>query len=143
MLKDLVSKISVSLGLKAQVVTADQNGATFDSQDDLGMMVVANVGQSADTLSGSVKIELALQHSDDGSSWSACADEDISAAVAGGAQTGTFAIIDGAAEDEAVYKVGYAGNKRYIRAIVNMVGTHTNGTPMAIDYHGMPMKMPA
>lgn len=143
MLKDLISKVSVVLGLKAQVLTADAQGAAFDCQDDLGMMIVANVGLSADTLSGSVKIELAVEESDDASIWTAVADADLTAAVAGGAQTGTFAVIDAAAEDEATYKVGYKGYKRYARAIVNLVGTHTNGTPVAINYHGLPMKLPA
>lgn len=141
MLKDLKNNIKNEKALEAQVMTGDLNGATIDLQGYMACMFSANVGASGDTLSGSVKFELAVQESDDGSSWSAVADADISASVAG-SQTGTFALIDDAAEDSLVYSVAYIGGKQYVRAIVNATGTHTNGTPLSITALKLPQVVP-
>ena len=92
-------------------------------------------GESGDTLSGSVKLDLVLQHSDDGSSWSDVtsasdvlvnADSGVSAPDA----NGIFRTIDAAAEDDAKYRIGYVGGKRYSRISLDFTGTHTNGFPL-------------
>jgi hypothetical protein len=114
----------------------------FDTQDDMGLMAVVNMGLSADTLSGTNKIELSWQESDDNATFTAVADADMTGPVTGTA-TGTFAVVDDPAEDETCYKSGYKGNKRYARVNINFSGTHTNGTPMSVTYHGLPMKLPA
>jgi hypothetical protein len=119
------------MALVAATRTADANGATIDRQGGEDLTLVANVGVSGDTLSGSVKILLEVEHSDDGSTWTDCADADILGAVTGGATTGTFAVIDDPAEDDAVYTCAYVGGKRYVRIVDNLVGTHTNGTPIS------------
>lgn len=131
MLKDLKSKLALSNLKDAATYTSDQNSASIDLKDHNGAVLAVCVGQSGDTLSGSVKIELELEESDDNSTWSDCADASLSAAVTG-TNTGTFAKIDDAAEDSTVYSVGYKGNKRYVRVVANFTGTHTNGCPLAI-----------
>lgn len=124
--------------------TTDITGAAVDTQDSVGVAIVAHIGTSGDTLSGSVKIELQVQHSDaSGSGFAACADADLNAAVSGGAATGTFAIIDDPAEDDAIYKCNYIGSKRYIKVIVNLVGTHTNGTVLSSHVILNPAHCPA
>jgi len=117
----------------SQVLTADANGATCDLLGFGGVAISFNVGNSADTLSGSVEINLEVQHSDDDSTWSACADTDIIDSVTG-ANTGTLAHIDAPAEDSNVFTTQYIGGKRYVRGVVNLVGTHTNGTPISCTY---------
>lgn len=42
------------------------------------------------------------------------------------------ATIDDAAEDDAVIRFGYKGNKRYLQAVATATGSHSNGTPMAV-----------
>lgn len=121
------------LGLIAQTLTADANGADCDLLGFGGVTVLFNVGNSGDTLSGSVEINLEVQHSDDASTWSACADTDIIDSVTG-ANTGTVAHIDAPAEDSAVFSTQYIGGKRYVRGVVNLVGTHSNGTPVSMTY---------
>lgn len=142
-LKDVKNKLSVINTITPQVATADVTGAAVDTQDSVGVALVAHVGVSGDTLSGSVKIELEVQHSDaSGSGFVACADADIADAVTG-TNTGTFAVIDDAAEDDAIYKVNYIGAKRYVKVIANLTGTHTNGTPIAATVVMKPAHMPA
>lgn len=118
-----------TIALVTAVLTTDTNGATINRQGAEDVCLVAAVGQSADTLSGSVYILLEVEHSDNGSSWSDCADADLTASVTG-ATTGTFAKIDASNEDERCYSVGYIGGKQYVRVVINVVGTHTYGTPI-------------
>jgi hypothetical protein len=113
------------------VRTADADGATIDRQGAEDLTFTALVGASGDTLSGSVYVLLEVEHSDDGSTWADCANADLTNTVTG-ATTGTFAKIDDPAEDDAVFKVGYIGGKRYVRVVQNLVGTHTNGIPIGV-----------
>lgn len=130
MLRDGISKIKQVSALLPAVRTADANGIGIDLKGYDAAQMVGYIGAPGDTLSGSVKIELELQHSDDNSTFVACADADLSAAVTG-TNTGTFAVIDANGEASLSYAVGYMGSKRYIRIVSNVTGTHTNGTPSA------------
>jgi hypothetical protein len=115
--------------LSAAVLTADATGASIDAFGYETVAITANVGASGDTLSGSVYVELEIEHSDDNSSWADAANTDIRTAVTG-TNTGTFAKIDDPAEDDAIYSVQYIGGKRYVRIVANLTGTHTNGIPI-------------
>ena len=121
--------------LDAAVLTADANGNTVDRQGFDSVALAASVGVSGDTLSGSVKIELEVEHAeDDGTgspdTWEDCADTDLLNSVAG-TNPGTFAVIDDPAEDDLVYATGYIGDRRFVRVVANLTGTHTNGTPVS------------
>lgn len=131
MLRDLKSNLTVSSLLIPATRTADANSSSADLQDAIAAEVVVHLGDSGDTLSGSVYLLLELEHSDDNSTWSDCADADIDTAVTG-TNTGTFAVVDAPSEDSTVFKCGYKGSKRYIRAVINFVGTHTNGIPCGV-----------
>lgn len=111
------------------VATADVTSEAIDLAGFNACNIAVLVGESGDTLSGSVKIELELQESDDDSTYTACADSDVTNAVTG-TNTGTFAVIDDAAEDDATYQTKYLGNKQYLKVVANLTGTHTNGTPI-------------
>jgi len=94
---------------------------------------VVNVGNSGDTLSGSVYIELEVETSDDNSTWVDAADAMITGAVTG-TNTGTFAVINAPTEDSAIFTTAYLGRERYVRVVVNVTGTHSSGTPVATQY---------
>ena len=130
-MKDLYSGLAADFGVETVVVTADANGASIDMQGYNSLMVIGAIGASGDTLSGSVYIELELEESDDDSTFTDVADADLQNSVTG-TNTGTFAVINDPAEDSQVYKTGYKGTKRYVRPVVNVTGTHTNGTPIAL-----------
>jgi hypothetical protein len=137
-IKDIKSNLKLVNSVLPLLRTADVNGSGVDTQESVGVALVAHVGTSGDTLSGSVYLALEVEHSDDNSTFVDCADADIDAAVTG-ANTGTFAKIDDAAEDDAIYKCNYLGNKRYVRVVGNLVGTHTNG----ISFGAMAVLMPS
>lgn len=111
--------------------TGDVTSSAVNMAGFRDVTVLALVGESGDTLSGSVKIELEMQESDDNSTYTACADASITNAVTG-TNTGTFAVIDAAAEDDATYACKYLGNKQYVKVVANLTGTHTNGTPIGV-----------
>jgi hypothetical protein len=132
-MRDLHNNIGVQQTLDPVVASADQTGAVVDSQGFGSVEHLALIGQSGDTLSGSVKIDIKLQHGDaaDGSDMAAVTDAlDVLGTTPD--TNGIFATIDAAAEDEAVYRIGYRGTKRYSRLVVDLTGTHTNGTPVGL-----------
>lgn len=128
---DLEYKSTISQIVDPATATADVTSSAVNMAGFRDLLVMASVGESGDTLSGSVKIELEVQESDDNSTYTACANADITNSVTG-TNTGTFAVIDAAAEDDAVYTTRYLGSKQYVKVVANLTGTHTNGTPIGV-----------
>lgn len=112
------------------VVTADTVLTGTDTADCNAVTLNVLVGESGDTLSGTVYFDYILETSEDNSTWAAVTDNDV---VIGQTvdSSGIFATIDAAAEDDVVLSVGYIGYARYVRVNIDATGTHTNGTPMA------------
>jgi len=129
--RDFQNNFKVDQVVDPVVITADADGASVDMQDYERVTFLALVGESGDTLSGSVYVELEVEDSDDDLSFSDADDADLQTYVAG-TNDGTFAKIDAAAEDDAVYKTTYRGSARYARPVINVTGTHTNGIPIGI-----------
>ena len=120
-----------NLSISAEVLTADEVGASVDMKDYDACTFLAVVGVSGDTLSGSVYIELEVQDSADDSSFAAVADAELTDSVTG-TNTGTFSLINDPAEDDVVAKTTYIGSERYVLCNVNVTGTHSNGTPISV-----------
>ena len=68
---DIANNVSVSQILDPAVITATTPTSSVDTQFDNGCMLMVTLGDSADTLSGSVYWELILQESSDDATWSA------------------------------------------------------------------------
>ena len=125
------------------VRNADANGIGVDLRDFDGNLIVASVGVEGITLSGANRIELKVEESDDNTTFTAVANSDLLGFVAGGVATGTFAIVDDNAEAPAIYSAQYIGAKQYIRVVLDIVGTHATGTPIAANVHrGFPHMAP-
>jgi len=109
--------------------TATQT-VTSDSTDLAGYEAATffvSYGQSGDTLSGSVYWSAKLQESDDDSTFS-----DVAAADVIGNTENKFAVCNAAADDDAIYGLGYRGDKRYVKVVVTATGTHSSGTPIGV-----------
>jgi hypothetical protein len=111
--------------------TADANSTGMDLKDADDAALLFYIGNSADTLSGTDKIELEVEESDDDSTYTDVADADLTNYV-NGTNDGCVAVIDAPSEDSLVVAVGYRGSKRYVRGVVNFVGTHSSGTPVSV-----------
>lgn len=113
------------------VRNSDTNSSGLDLQDSDDAVLLVHFGDSADTLSGTNKIEIEIEESDDNSTFTDVANADLTNYVTG-TNAGTIAVIDAPTEDQLVLPVGYRGSKRYIRAVLNFSGTHTTGIPCAV-----------
>lgn len=123
-MRDLYHNVKVTQALSPVVATTTQTSTAIDLQGYGSASVCFAVGQSGDALSGSLYWTLKLQHSDDGVAYS-----DVTAGeLLGGAAS---VVIDSPSLDETAYHFGYAGGKRYIRAVATPSGTHASGTPIA------------
>jgi hypothetical protein len=137
--RDLHNNIVIEQILDPVVGSTDVNTTAIDMQGYDSLEIIVNFGESGDTLSGSVKIDCLLKEG----TTSTVADHAVVAntahvldrgnALAYSASTGIFATVDAAAEDDAVYKVGYVGDKRYVSVTLDFTGTHTNGIPVSVS----------
>ncbi len=120
----------------ADFTGADVNRAGFDA-----LSYVINFGAEADTLSGSVKFDIILEHADDNGSgapgtYAAVAATDIvipnwatNMAFAAG---GIVMTVDAAVESPAVGFVDYVGGKQWSRLKIDATGT-TTGQPISAE----------
>ena len=132
-MKVLSNNISPAVSLPAAVRTAAANGTGVDLQGYESATVLVDVGAEGDTLSSSVHFEVSLEESDDNSTFTDVAQASIiDGTIASG---GIFLKLDGTTGGDpdttgGIFRVGYVGNKRYIRVVLAKTGTHSNGTPI-------------
>lgn len=110
-IKDLYNNIGATISLAPAAKTASANGTGVDLQGFDSAVVLIEVGAWTD---GSHAFE--VQESDDNSTFTAVADADLQ---------GAEPVVDGATDDDQIYKIGYTGSKRYIRAVTTVSGTTT------------------
>lgn len=124
-MRDLYHNMLVSQHLNPVVSTTVKTSTTVDLQGYNAANVVFALGQSGDTLSGSVYWTLKLQHSDDDSNYSDVTTADLN-------NSSASVVVNSSSLDETAYSFGYQGAKRYLKAVATPTGTHTNGTPIGI-----------
>lgn len=111
---DLASSISAAITLAPAARTSAANGSTVDLAGYSGATAVVASG----TITDGTLYTFELQESDNGSDWTAVADSDL---------IGTEPAF-AAADDNVVKKVGYKGNKRYLRlSLASVTGSPSTG----------------
>lgn len=140
-MRDLHSNIKVVSLIDPIVGNNDtEGGSSAAGLDTLGFgsaELIAQIGTSGDTLSGSVKIDIILEDSTDDSTYTAVTDSNLvlfgsNSNTSAPDSSGIIATVDGTADDNLHYRVGYLGTSRYVRLRLDFTGTHTNGTPIAV-----------
>ena len=124
-MRDLYRNILVTQHLNPINSTAVRTSTTIDLQGYNSANVLFAMGQSGDTLSGSIYWTLKLTHSDDDSSYSDVTLVDLNNPT----QT---VVVNSSSLDRTVYGFGYTGSKRYLRAVATPTGTHSVGTPIGM-----------
>ncbi|MEQ1406151.1 hypothetical protein ABK249_14515 [Neorhizobium sp. Rsf11] len=129
-MRDLHHNLGFAVAIPAAVYDADNTPAAVDLLGFDSAVIEISVGVGGITFTGTNKVEFKLTHSDDDSTYSAVTVDD----VIGLASVGTGGIIKSliaahAAAD--ITKVGYIGNKRYLKLLADFGGTHAAGTPIA------------
>ena len=124
-MRDLYHNALVTQHFNPAVSSVTRTSTTIDLQGFNSACVIFAIGQSADTLSGSVFWTLKLQHSDDDSSYS-----DVTAAELH--NSAATVVVNSTALDKMAHSFGYQGSKRYLKGVATPTGTHTNGTPIGM-----------
>ena len=139
---DLKNNIELVESLNAIVKAADTNCTGIDTQGFNSSMVIVNVGAPGITFSATDKVDIILEDSSDNSTFTAVTDNNY---VTGGTvdSSGIFQVVDADGETGKTYGIGYVGGKRYIRAVIDIVGTHSTGTIYgAVVVKGTPISAP-
>jgi hypothetical protein len=130
-MKDIFNEQAVVQSIGAEVLAADKAGAVIDLDGFEGAEVDIAVGVGGITFSSTNKIEFLLEHSDNGTDYTAVALADVQNV----ASVGTGGIVKSLVAAHAtadVTRIGYIGGKRYIRPTADFSGTHGTGTPIAV-----------
>lgn len=120
---DIRAQVDVDQSILKAAKTASENGASFEIADYNGIGVIIDAGAWTDGTH-----TFTVQESDDNSAWSAVADTDL--------YGDSEPVIDGTADDDQKYRIGYKGNKRYLRVITVVSGTTTGAIYGALIVKG-------
>lgn len=129
-MRDLFHNLGIAQAIPPAAYDADNSPAAIDLLGFDSALLSIHVGVGGITFSGTNKIEFKLTHSDDDSSYSAVADDD----VLGLSSVGTGGIVLALTTAHAaasITRVGYVGGKRYLKLLADFSGTHGTGTPIA------------
>ena len=141
--KDLFNILNpvVALAPTAAVKT-NQTGSTVSMSGYQGVDFAVAIAATGDTLSTSIYYELYLVDSPDGTTWSDVAAQFVQNGAnntALAAHSGVIAVVSSSNASAQVIEGGYLGIQPYVRLMVAVTGTMTNGTNMAavaIQGHG-------
>lgn len=120
-MKDLYNKISAVSILDPIAVTATAAFTDIDLQGFDSASLLIHSGLDAGTgLSASHKFVFTLDHSDDGTTYTAVTTNDMLDLTV---TSGVVLTIDATTEDNTLYKLGYVGGKRYLQLTNTVTGT--------------------
>ncbi len=136
---DLVSNLKAPLGLILATRDADAQttAAMGDTQTWKSLTFGWYVGIGGITFTSTNRLDIVIQDSDDDSTWTEVAEEDLvipyglTYGTAGSGIVKSYTAAKASA-DTAYTLVGYRGKKRYARLKLEFGGTHSSGTPMAV-----------
>jgi hypothetical protein len=128
-MRDFARNISPALSLAPAARTASANGTAVDLLGYGTAAVLVTFGAWTDG-THTPKI----QESGDGSTgWTDVAAEDLA---------GSFTAVSSTAGQNAVQRVSYIGNRRYIRPVLTVAGATTGGIASAMVLRGAPASAP-
>jgi hypothetical protein len=136
-MKDLYNNLEVVSIIDPVTVTDSGAPAAVGDIDLAGFnsaLIVYSVGTEAGTLSGTLYHTLKLEHADDDGTGSAGDYAAVAAADVLGvtpSSTGIIFTIDDPEKDNAVYKCGYVGGKRFLRITAAETGA-PSGCPISV-----------
>ena len=127
-MRDMASNIALRNGVTGIVATTTPTVINIDRQGFDSVTFVVKVGAGGITFTGTNKIEIILEHSDDNSTFTAVTNPKD---VVGRSATITSGIVASYVAAKAAVSVdeyGYIGGKRYVRITPTFGGTHATGT---------------
>ncbi len=138
----IVDNIKIEQALMPQVIQAAAlDTGNIDMLGAENLSVVLLVGDMADALSGSVKVDVKIQHADEVGAYVDCTDEDVLNVA--GLTAGVFLSIDDVAKEHARYVVEYRGAKRFVKVTAIPTGLSTGGEVAMVALKGGLAQKPA
>ena len=132
---DLINSIKIEQPIAPQTVQASAvAGTAIDMQGAESLSIIVAVGNIADTLDASNRLDVKIEHADDNGSgapgsYAACTDEHVLNAE--GLEEGVFLSVDAAGKESKRHAIGYIGGKRFVRVTATPVSLETGG-PVAV-----------
>lgn len=137
MLRSVYGKVKNFFLLAAQTIAADTLTAVADLAGVQNFAFEVLIGAASFT--GVNKLSLEVLHSDDGTTFVACAAEDLYSPVSGNVAKE----LTSAADQNKVHLIGYRGTKRYLKLNLNLQGALAS-VPVAVSgISTMPELMPS
>ena len=148
-MKDLHSHIAVGQAIAPKTYST---GITGTADIDLFGYEAAEIeitfGDHADTLSASVDFDVELHDSADTGagvhgSWADVDAVDVLGCATGYPASGVILHVEGNADTNQVYRIGYVGGQRFLKVDVTANGTHSTGTIIGVNViKGKPLDAP-
>jgi len=132
---DLINTLSFTQALMPQTIQGTAlNTGNIDMQGCDTLAITLLVGNIADTLDASHRIDVKIEHADDDASgapttYTACTDDDV--LNFSNLSSGQFLSIDGSAKEQKRHVIGYRGGKRFVKVTATPVSLSTGG-PIAM-----------
>jgi hypothetical protein len=146
-MRDIVNNTGFVQVMNPQTVQAAAlNSGNIDLQGADALAVAVLVGNIADTLSGSVRLDLKIEHAeDDGTgapaSYANCTDEDV--LNYSGLAAGVFKSLTANTDKNKRYVIGYRGGRRFVRVTATPVSLATGGAVAMLALKGESTQKPA
>lgn len=128
-MRDIVHSLGLTALIAPAVLAADSVPAAADLLGFNSAAIAIHVGAPGITFTGTNKIDFVLTHSDDGVNFTPVEAADVQNAdvLAGGIVATLRAAIAG----PTIIKVGYIGDRRYLKLLADFSGTHSTGTAIS------------
>ena len=127
-MRDIKNNLDGVSSIDPASITATTNGSGVDLRDFDGAMVVFQAG-AVDTGNADETYTPGVEESDDNSGFSAVAISDLEGALVN-------------MTANSVQRIGYKGNKRYVRAVLTLGGTTPSIDASALVMRGLPHRAP-
>ncbi|MBO9108695.1 hypothetical protein J5288_08265 [Agrobacterium sp. S2/73] len=140
-MRDLVHNIGLTTLIPPAVLAADNVPVAVDLLGFNQAVIAVHTGVGGITFNGTNKIDFTLTHSDDNTTFVPVETGDVQGVdvLAGG----IVLPLRTAQADPKVTKLGYVGNKRYLKLLADFSGTHGTGTAIsALLIKGQAAKRP-
>ena len=143
---DTVNNLSIAQSLMPQTIQASAlDTGNIDMQGAENLSVVVLIGNIADTLDATHRLDVKIEHADDdgtGSpgSYAACTDEDVLNFT--GLSAGKFLSVDTGSKEQKRHVIGYRGGKRFVKVTATPVSLTTGGPVAMLAIKGNPHLAP-
>lgn len=129
-MRDIASNLKVIQAIGPETLSADNTPIAVDRLGYETLMFAIGVGVGGITFSGTNKIEFVMTHSDDDTTYANVTDGDVQGVT--GVTNGIVKSLKTAHAAADVTKIGYIGDKRYVKMLADFGGTHGTGTGISV-----------